>query len=398
MASEMALSSEEATLNKTVAVQLAKTKICAMFLKGSCTAAVCRFAHSQTELRTQPDLTKTAMCRAYQQGKCNDRTCKFAHGESELRCNLNIYKTQICHFFERGHCKKGNRCRHAHGAFELRSFEGRGAAPAPASASAAPPAPPSPVASGGIGSGSTRRGTRAGAASKAHAAPASPLMPAMPILHAAPSTVPAPSMPRGEPMKVALPSRPGFLYSRDDGALSNPPGLGRDMGMAAAVAAAAAMHHSEQARAAFAYAQQFAAVARGDPRFAQALAAASPYGDSSLNVASFLSMFGAAPAAVAHAGWAAKQGGLSASPASPASPTLGTVPVAGQPARFLEPYGMFSGSGSTNSGSSSALDGMRSGSSSEGSRTPSPRRPWQNNPGYANVEAAVAQWTSPSNV
>eukprot|EP00438_Fugacium_kawagutii_P012184 Skav205400 [mRNA] locus=scaffold1642:342725:343537:+ [translate_table: standard] len=93
-----------------------------MFARGSCNDAACRFSHSLNELRAPPDLTKTAMCRAFTRGECNDTNCKFAHGESELRVTESVYKTQLCNFFMRGHCKKGNRCRHAHGSKELRSF------------------------------------------------------------------------------------------------------------------------------------------------------------------------------------------------------------------------------------------------------------------------------------
>lgn len=116
-------------LNHLVVAQLSKTKMCAMFARGSCHDAACRFSHSLKELRAPPDLTKTAMCRAFARGECNDTDCKFAHGESELRVTESVYKTQLCNFFMRGHCKKGNRCRHAHGNKELRSFrpEGSGA-------------------------------------------------------------------------------------------------------------------------------------------------------------------------------------------------------------------------------------------------------------------------------
>jgi len=115
--------SQDPKLNRLVAAQLCKTKMCAMFARGSCTDPKCKFAHSTSELRHQPDLTKTAICRAFARGQCRDRNCKFAHGEQELRVTPSVYKTQLCNFFERGHCKKGDRCRHAHGATELRSFQ-----------------------------------------------------------------------------------------------------------------------------------------------------------------------------------------------------------------------------------------------------------------------------------
>lgn len=119
----MALESADAKLNRLVAAQLTKTKLCAMFLRASCVDAECRFAHSLNELRSAPDLFKTAMCRAALRGECRDEACKFAHSEQELRVTPSVYKTSLCNFFERGHCNKGDRCRHAHGVEELRDFE-----------------------------------------------------------------------------------------------------------------------------------------------------------------------------------------------------------------------------------------------------------------------------------
>lgn len=121
----LALPEEDPKLNHLVAAQLCKTKMCAMFTRGQCRDEACRFAHSRMELRSAPDLTKTAMCRAFARGRCKDPACRFAHGEEELRVTPTVYKTQLCNFFERGRCKKGDRCRHAHGTSELRSFEAR---------------------------------------------------------------------------------------------------------------------------------------------------------------------------------------------------------------------------------------------------------------------------------
>lgn len=108
-------------INRMVAAQLAKTKMCAMFARGQCRDPMCTFAHSRDELRTVPNLQKTAICRAFLAGKCDNKNCRFAHGEKELRVTRGVYKTQLCNFFERGHCKKGSSCRHAHGLLELRA-------------------------------------------------------------------------------------------------------------------------------------------------------------------------------------------------------------------------------------------------------------------------------------
>jgi len=117
-----AAETNDGKLNHLVAVQLQKTKMCAMHQRGTCRDPKCRFAHSPDELRAAPNLSKTAICRMYTRGQCHNNGCKFAHGEQELRVTPSVYKTQLCNFHMRGHCKKGNRCRHAHGDEELRSF------------------------------------------------------------------------------------------------------------------------------------------------------------------------------------------------------------------------------------------------------------------------------------
>lgn len=130
---------EDAKLNRLVAAQLQKTKMCAMYQRGTCRDPKCRFAHSLDELRLAPDLTKTAICRMFTRGQCRNADCTFAHGEQELRVTPTVYKTQLCNFHMRGHCKKGNRCRHAHGEDELRSFTSQAQAP-----TASPPRTPTP--------------------------------------------------------------------------------------------------------------------------------------------------------------------------------------------------------------------------------------------------------------
>lgn len=124
-----------------VAMQLAKTKMCAFFERGRCASAQCRYAHAAAELRSPPNLQKTKLCRAFLQGNCLDgEGCVFAHGDHDLRVTEGIYKTQICNFFERGYCKKGERCNHAHGVSDLRPAAAQTAAPPQARQVAAVPA------------------------------------------------------------------------------------------------------------------------------------------------------------------------------------------------------------------------------------------------------------------
>jgi hypothetical protein len=108
--------------DNAVTARLTKTKMCHFFERGKCASNDCRYAHSQSELRTQPNLEKTKLCKTFaQDGYCNaGENCGFAHGEAELKVTEGIYKTQMCHFFERGRCLKGDRCNHAHGKEDLR--------------------------------------------------------------------------------------------------------------------------------------------------------------------------------------------------------------------------------------------------------------------------------------
>lgn len=107
--------------DNAVTARLTKTKMCWFFERGKCASLDCRYAHSTSELRHQPNLQKTKLCKLFQEGKCQDgENCVFAHGEEQLRVTDGIYKTQMCHFFERGQCLKGDRCNHAHGPEDLR--------------------------------------------------------------------------------------------------------------------------------------------------------------------------------------------------------------------------------------------------------------------------------------
>ncbi|CEL93021.1 unnamed protein product [Vitrella brassicaformis CCMP3155] len=119
---------------------------CIFWQQGECTRGEsCRYAHSESEVRTRPDLTKTRLCENFQKGECLDPHCAFAHGEDELRSTDDFYKTSLCVFWKRGTCKRGQFCRHAHGVEELRpkqSFFVSGKAPPSVPAPRYPPPPP----------------------------------------------------------------------------------------------------------------------------------------------------------------------------------------------------------------------------------------------------------------
>eukprot|EP00914_Ancora_sagittata_P024067 GHVO01047881.1.p1 GENE.GHVO01047881.1~~GHVO01047881.1.p1 ORF type:complete len:576 (+),score=35.85 GHVO01047881.1:103-1830(+) len=103
--------------------QFYKTKMCPWFFKGRCERGdTCRFAHSQQELRTLPDLEKTSLCPTVSKGlKCTSSDCRYAHTVAELRATDDLYKTSLCFMWMRGHCDAGEFCRHAHGNHELRT-------------------------------------------------------------------------------------------------------------------------------------------------------------------------------------------------------------------------------------------------------------------------------------
>ena len=64
------------------------TRICKYYGLNKCKLGKdCNFAHSELELRGQPDLVQTRLCFQYSsKGRCkNGENCKFAHGRSQLR-------------------------------------------------------------------------------------------------------------------------------------------------------------------------------------------------------------------------------------------------------------------------------------------------------------------------
>ena len=64
------------------------TRICKYWSSNRCKLGKeCNFAHSELELRNQPDLISTRLCFQFSsKGRCkNGENCKFAHGRSELR-------------------------------------------------------------------------------------------------------------------------------------------------------------------------------------------------------------------------------------------------------------------------------------------------------------------------
>ena len=64
------------------------TRICKYWSSNRCKMGKdCNFAHSELQLRDQPDLVATRLCFQFSsKGRCkNGEDCKFAHGKAELR-------------------------------------------------------------------------------------------------------------------------------------------------------------------------------------------------------------------------------------------------------------------------------------------------------------------------
>jgi hypothetical protein len=83
-----------------------KTKFCMFHLQGVCLfGSECAFAHSVDELQHSPDPSQTR---------------KDSESEEEAPPVDTPYKKKLCMWHERGRCRKGEQCRFAHGAEELR--------------------------------------------------------------------------------------------------------------------------------------------------------------------------------------------------------------------------------------------------------------------------------------
>lgn len=63
----------------------------------------------------------TRLCSFYQAGICSrGQNCSFAHSELQIRAQPDFYKTRLCDDFRRGKCTAGEACQFAHGSEEMK--------------------------------------------------------------------------------------------------------------------------------------------------------------------------------------------------------------------------------------------------------------------------------------
>jgi len=122
---------ETTTFKKNYKNQFYKTTFC-QFVKefGTCHRGNnCSFAHTQEELRNEPDLKKTSMCQEFQNGNCvNGDRCAYAHSADELSVSVDcFYKSKKCSFYRRGRCQSGQYCRFLHTGKTRKKSPGPGA-------------------------------------------------------------------------------------------------------------------------------------------------------------------------------------------------------------------------------------------------------------------------------
>mmetsp|Transcript_36745 Transcript_36745/g.86146 ORF Transcript_36745/g.86146 Transcript_36745/m.86146 type:complete len:1649 (+) Transcript_36745:170-5116(+) len=83
---QWAVSTVNTMLSPQYRAQFHKTKPCIFNKKNRCElGSACPFAHSEEEMMPAPDLAKTKLCYNFFRGSCEDANCKFAHGFQELR-------------------------------------------------------------------------------------------------------------------------------------------------------------------------------------------------------------------------------------------------------------------------------------------------------------------------
>ena len=88
-------------------------------------ACVGRLADSEAMSTPQvrDSLKYTRICKYWSSNRCKlGKDCNFAHSEIELRNQPDLVATRLCfQFSSKGRCKKGDDCKFAHGKAELRS-------------------------------------------------------------------------------------------------------------------------------------------------------------------------------------------------------------------------------------------------------------------------------------
>ena len=81
-------------------------------------------ASTMSTPQVRDSLKYTRICKYWSSNRCKlGQDCNFAHSELELRDQPDLVATRLCfQFSSKGRCKKGDDCKFAHGKNELRSL------------------------------------------------------------------------------------------------------------------------------------------------------------------------------------------------------------------------------------------------------------------------------------
>lgn len=92
-----------------------------IYNKGSSEGTPGKKSKCDYRIEGRPDLAKTKLCDLYMKKQCLDPSCRWAHGRIELKATADYYKTALCKYWLESVCYAGPHCRHAHGEHEIRS-------------------------------------------------------------------------------------------------------------------------------------------------------------------------------------------------------------------------------------------------------------------------------------
>ena len=84
----------------------------------------CKLVRTMSTPQVRDSLKYTRICKYWSSNRCKlGQDCNFAHSEHELRDQPDLVGTRLCfQFSSKGRCKNGDNCKFAHGKDKLRSL------------------------------------------------------------------------------------------------------------------------------------------------------------------------------------------------------------------------------------------------------------------------------------